>query len=123
MPKPKRILVIDDDDKIRLLMHDILKQAGYEVAVTPYLATAIGEALSGVYDLISLDLRMPSIDGREIAELFQHQNLNTSVLVVSGYLDPAITEQLRKIGITHFLSKPFTTRGLLNAVEKALGEP
>lgn len=116
----KRILVIDDDDSIRTVIQNILSRAGYEVEVSPYLATDIGKALSKSYDLITLDLKMPGIDGTEIAQLFQQKGLKTTVLVISAYLDQPTGEQLRNAGIRHFLSKPFKASELIEAVEKAL---
>ena len=87
---------------------------------TPFLASAIGQALSGEFDLITLDLSMPGMDGKDISQLFQKQKLETPVLVISAYLDESIQEQLRKIDINHFLSKPFKIPELLEAVEKAM---
>ena len=121
MPQSK-ILVIEDEASIRTAVHTILSRSGYEVEVSPYLATAIGQALSGDYDLITLDLSMPGIDGRDISELFQNQKLKTPVLVISAYLDPSIENQLKAMEVQHFLSKPFKIPELLEAVEKALAE-
>ncbi len=115
-----RILVIDDDQNIRSTMQAILIRSGYRVETTPYLATAVGEALSGNFDLITLDLNMPGIDGREIARLFQKRAVKTPVLVISGFIDDASTKQLKNAGIKHFLAKPFDIADLPPAVEHAL---
>ena len=58
----KRILVIEDEESFREVLEEILVNAGFEVEVSPYLATAVGEGLSGRYDLIALDLSMPEMD-------------------------------------------------------------
>lgn len=120
MPAPKRILVIEDEEDIRTVIQKTLSRAGYEVEDMPYLATSVGRALSEDYDLITLDLNMPGIDGGDVAELFQHEKLDTPVLVISAYLDQPTIEKLREKGIRHFLSKPFKISELLEAVEKAL---
>lgn len=120
MPALKRILVIEDEEDIRTVIYKILSRAGYEVEDSPYLATDIGKALSESYDLITLDLKMPAIDGTEVAQLFQSKRLKTPVLVISAHLDETTIEKLRSVGIRHFLSKPFKASELLKAVEKTL---
>ncbi len=115
-----RILIIEDDSNIRMAMEKILTRFGYEIESTPYLATALSMAIAGDYDLITLDLNMPGIDGKEIAQLFQHRNLDTPVLVISGYLDESVETELREKGVKHFLAKPFNISTLPKAIEKAL---
>ncbi len=120
MPKTKRILVIEDEDDVRDVIHTILTGAGYEVEAQPYLASSIEEGLSGNYDLITLDLNMPAIDGSDVAKVFEHRNLKTPVLVVSGYLNKSLIEHLRELGVRHFLPKPFRAEGLIEAVKEIL---
>ncbi len=115
-----QILVIDDDHTIRTTIQSVLTRAGHEVETTPYLATAIGEALLGKYDLITLDLSMPGVSGEEIANLFNFRELDTPVLVISANLSNSVTKELTEIGIKHFLPKPFEFSGLVEAVTKAI---
>lgn len=116
----RRILVIEDEENFRDTLQEILGDAGYEVNISPYLATAIATALSGSYDLIILDLRMPGMDGQEIAGLFRRQDLHTPVLVISGYLTSTIANRLKALGIRYVLSKPVDVPRLIKTVERAL---
>ena len=59
----KKILVIDDEPEYRSTLQDVLESKGYEVEGSPYLATSVGWGLTGDYDLITLDLRMPEVSG------------------------------------------------------------
>ena len=117
---PKKILVIEDEENFRDALEEILRGAGYEVEKSPYLASAVGGGLSGSYDLITLDLKMPGIDGVEIAGLFSTKNVKTPVLVISGYLDNGIIGQLEASGVHHFLDKPAGVPEVIAAVKKAL---
>ncbi len=117
---PKRILVIDDDPAFRSLLEDLLTGEGYEVTPFASPVVAAGDALSGNYDLITLDLKMPEAGGVEIAELFKDQALKTPVLVISGFLEGSIVDQLRDAGIEYTLSKPFRRRELIDTVEAAI---
>ncbi|MDA0745792.1 MAG: response regulator [bacterium] len=118
----KRILVIDDNQEFCNMLENMLSRVGYRVEIMPSPILGAGDALSGQYDLITLDLRMPEANGEELAELFQTQTLTTPVLVISGYLNNTIQQQLRQAGITHMLSKPFKQAELVQAIEHAIAD-
>jgi CheY-like chemotaxis protein len=116
----KRILVLDDEPGFRDVMKDVLVEEGYEVEATPFIASAVAQAVRWNYDLITLDLRIPGLDGVEIAHLFSRIGIRTPVLVISGYLDDNVTRELKASGIRHFLDKPTDIPDLLNAVKGAM---
>jgi DNA-binding response OmpR family regulator len=116
----KKILVIEDEASFRSILKEVLNQAGYEVSISPYVASAISDALSGRFDLITLDLRIPGIDGVEIARLFYRNQVVTPVLVISGYLDDNVRKKLEEAGVHHFLKKPSEIKQLIRAVEQAI---
>ena len=116
----KRILIIEDEPVFRDILSEILIEAGYHVDRTPYLASAVGGALSGNYDLITLDLRLPEMDGMDIVGLFQRCRLETPVLVISGYANAAVASKLQGLGVRHIVAKPLGVTQLIQAVETAL---
>ena len=116
----KRILVIDDESNFCDVLKDLLEDDGYAVDAPLQLASAIGIALLGNHDLIILDLRMPGIDGLEIARLFKEQKLVTPILVISGYITDDMPTELDKLGIQHTLSKPSGVSQLRHAVATAI---
>lgn len=116
-----KVLVVDDDPAIQVAIEKILQSEGYEVTVSPYLATLLSSAMGGQYDLITLDINMPGIDGAQVATSFQERGIDTRIVVVSGLLDK-VQDDLQKAGIRHFVSKAFTAEGLLDAVRDALEE-
>jgi CheY-like chemotaxis protein len=116
----KKILVIEDEEHFRDALDEILTGVGYEVEKSPFLASAVGKCLSGIYDLITLDLKMPGIDGVQIAGLLNTKGIKTPVLVISGYLDNGIIGELEAAGVHHFLDKPAGVREVVAAVKKAL---
>lgn len=115
----KRILVVEDEENFRSTLQEILSGAGFEIDVSPYLTTAIGDALSGDYDLVTLDLRMPGLDGLEVARLFKESGLTTPVLVISGHVDNLVNGELKELGIHHVLEKPSDLSDIAQAVEDA----
>ena len=116
-----KVLVVDDDPAIQVAIEKILQSEGYEVTVSPYLATLLSSAMGGQYDLITLDINMSGIDGAQVATSFQERGIDTRIVVVSGLLDK-VQDDLQKAGIRHLVSNPFTAEGLLDAVRDALEE-
>ena len=116
----KKILVIDDEPEFRTTIQDVLETNGYRVEGSPYLATSVGWGLTGDFDLITLDLKMPEVDGLEVARLYSKMIPDTNLLVISGYLDKDSAETLEKLGVSHTLAKPAGISDLLKAVDQAL---
>ena len=116
----KRILVIEDQENFRDVLNDVLSRKGYDVTATPQLAMSVSEALTGSFDLITLDLKMPGIDGVEVAKLFYSHKLPTPILVISGFLDNGVKSRLGEAGVEHFLEKPAGVGELMSAVDRAL---
>jgi two-component system cell cycle sensor histidine kinase/response regulator CckA len=120
-----RILLVEDDESVRGLVADLLQEAGYVVlsAGSPASALALA-ATAGPLDLLVTDVIMPGMSGRDLARKLEAERPGLRVLYVSGYAGEALS---RHGGIErgeHFVSKPFSERGLLDAVVSALaGSP
>ena len=117
----KTVLVVDDDETIQKAIARILENAGYEVTISPFLASSLSGAMGGQYDLLTLDINMPGISGVEVAQAYKAKEVKTPIVIVSGLVDD-VKDELIDAGIRHFVSKPFTADGLLDAVRGALGE-
>jgi two-component system nitrogen regulation response regulator NtrX len=116
----QRILLIDDEPEFRSTLADVLERGGYDVHNPQYLASSVGIGLTGGYDLITLDLKMPEVDGLEVARLYARMLPETPILVISGYLDDHAVSALGEMGLTHYLDKPAGVTELLDAVGHAL---
>tara|TARA_B100000676_G_C17689857_1_gene635754 strand:- start:275 stop:661 length:387 start_codon:yes stop_codon:yes gene_type:complete len=115
----KKIIVVDDDETIQKAIARILESDGYEVTTSPYLATSLSSAMNGQYDLMTLDINMPGINGVDVAQAYQSREVKTPIVIVSGWVDE-MKQELIDAGIRHFVSKPFTAEGLLDAVRDAI---
>ena len=119
MEKSQHILVIEDDPDVRSLITNVLTGLGYEVEASQHIASSIDRALSKDISLVTLDLNLPEIDGSDIAELLSHKT-DIPILVISGYLNCEMQKKLRKLGVSHFLRKPFNISRLIESVENAM---
>ncbi len=81
----KRILVIDDEENIRLLYKEELADEGYEVSVASSAQEALAKIEAERPDLITLDIRMPGVDGIEFLKLLRERDRDLPVIIVTAY--------------------------------------
>ncbi len=118
----KTILVVEDDESIRKLAVEILRQHGYTVLSAgdgeEALRTAGGH--KGEIDLLLTDVVMPKIGGRELCKQLQQLRPATKVLYSSGYTDNAIVHHGVLDPGTAFLQKPYSPISLARKVKDVL---
>lgn len=114
----KRILVIDDEPLVARLLTEVLKLANLECKLDYCSDGGQGraKAAQGQYDLISLDLAMPLMDGIEaLAEIKRNpKSAHIPVVVVTARRDPAIHQRATELGAAAVISKPFNVWELGN---------
>src|SRR5207253_5410493 len=114
----KRILVVDDEEKLRRVVELHLNSAGFDVDK----ARTAEEALKLVdrADMIITDLRLPSMDGLQLLSLIRRQNAQAPVVVMTAFGTIENAVEAMKSGATDFLLKPFSLDHLTAVVQKAL---
>ncbi len=119
------ILLVEDENPIRALAARALAQRGHEV-----LEAGDGEAAfkrfsatAGRVDLIVSDVVMPVMDGFTLVRLVRQDVPNLPVILVSGYADEPLDDDLRSDPSIRYLPKPFTLSRLCDEVETAIGRP
>jgi DNA-binding NtrC family response regulator len=119
-----RILVVEDEEKLRRVIALHLEDAGYEVEVAGDLAA--GLRMADHASLILTDIRLPTggavpmADGLDLLASIQRQNSRTPVIVMTAYGSVEIAVEAMKRGAADFLTKPFSLDHLLTIVRKAL---
>ncbi|MEO1014581.1 MAG: response regulator [Pseudomonadota bacterium] len=117
-----RILVVEDEPGVRLVVVKTLERAGYEVDVADDGVEALEmlEQDAG-YDLVISDIMMPEVDGPAmVAEARKRFDLKAEVVFMSGYAEAAVREQLDEIERSHFIQKPFQKADLSVLVRKII---
>ncbi|MGE6531476.1 ATP-binding protein [Pseudomonas sp. NPDC077382] len=118
--KGQTILVVEDDDSVRLLLAAALGDFGYQV----HLAEDGQQALSlldGLHalDLLITDVGLPGLNGRQLAEIIQQKRPTLPVLFISGYAEnAAIRSEFLGVGMS-MMTKPFTLEHLADTVSAA----
>jgi|HubBroStandDraft_4_1064222.scaffolds.fasta_scaffold01558_7 PAS domain S-box-containing protein len=114
-----RILVVDDDDGVREVTVQMLRQIGYGVAEVDGGEAALAALARGeIYDLVVIDLAMPGLNGAETVRRARERWPGLRVLYVTGYADLAGNE--RRTGADPLIKKPFRLEELRAAVRRAL---
>ncbi len=115
-----RILVVDDEEKMRHLLAIMLGAGGYAVDQAPDGEAALNMAASGNYDIVISDIRMPKMDGITLLNRLKEMNLPCPVIFITAFasVDSAV-DAMRK-GAADYITKPFEEKRILLAVERTL---
>jgi CheY-like chemotaxis protein len=115
------ILVVDDDELIRISVVEILRRAGYNTDEAPSGEDALAKVLAGTYQAVVSDIQMGGMDGFELAHSIRQQKPARPYLI-------AMTAHTRNLGsgpkaamFDGFLGKPFSAESLLEQLDKARG--
>ena len=119
-----RILIVDDEPKIRSFIGRALAAAGYATEFADSGAEGLRRALATRYDLVILDLVMPDLDGRQVLGRLLAARPGQAVIVLSCVADVAAKVDCLERGAQDYLTKPFSLAELLARVRVRLrGEP
>ena len=119
-PKPI-VMVVDDEESVRKVVRRILESEEYHVLEAPGGAEALKALDEGTHcDLLVADLAMPGMQGDEMARRFLAARPDLKVLYVSGFTDLLFERGHSLWEQEAFLDKPFTPKGLTEAVFQLL---
>ena len=113
-----RILVVEDEEKLRRVVELQLTSAGFEVDTAGTAESALPRIDRA--DLTLTDLRLPGMSGIEMLGLIQKQNTHAPVIVMTAFGSIETAVEAMKAGAVDFLPKPFSLDHLMTVVNKAL---
>ncbi|GMV95177.1 MAG: hypothetical protein AMXMBFR82_49550 [Candidatus Hydrogenedentota bacterium] len=118
------ILVVEDDDSVRLLTTRVLKMCGYTVLEASSGEAALGIAgdYVGPIHVLVTDVVMPQMGGPQLVERIRAIRPDTCVVYMSGYTDDTIVRHGLLQSNAHYVQKPFTPRSLAQNIRAALDE-
>jgi two-component system, NtrC family, nitrogen regulation response regulator NtrX len=115
-----KILVIEDDNKIRAILKEILEEKNHEVDEAPDGMEGFKKLEHGVYDLCLCDIKMPKMDGLEVLEKSKEAGIPTNFIIISAHGTIDVAVEAVKKGAFDFLQKPFDLGRLEITLRNAL---
>jgi CheY-like chemotaxis protein len=116
-----RILVIDDEPDILLLLRIVLEEEGHDTLLAADGVSAVERLEREPVDLVLLDVCMPVMDGWHVLEKIRARPAAPPVVVISGRSLPGDLERAAELGAVDYVRKPFDPPELLKTIETALG--
>ncbi|WP_183575954.1 sigma-54-dependent transcriptional regulator [Mucilaginibacter sp. X5P1] len=116
----KKILIIDDEVNIALLLSKFLTRNGFEVKTASNGTTAMEYLKNEDFTLVLCDFRLEDTDGREMLKNIKNQYPKTGVIIITGYSDIKMAVELIKMGAYDYITKPLYPDEILNTINKAI---
>ena len=117
------ILIVDDQQGIRLLLNEVFKKEGF----TTYLAAnghdALKVAQENSLDCVLLDMKIPGMDGLEILSRLKKDDPNLPVMMMTAYVEQHMMDRATELGVTKYFTKPFNIFEVRDEVKKILVTP
>jgi two-component system nitrogen regulation response regulator NtrX len=114
-----KVLVVDDEQAIRISLEEILAEEGYEVVSAQTAALALDRFHEGT-DAVLLDIKLGTDNGIELLKKFKAQKPAIPVIIISGHGTVALTAEAFRLGAHEFLEKPLRLLQVRTCVRNAL---
>lgn len=119
-----KVLVVDDDPVVGMSFNRVLSsEKGYVVITAQNAAEALEKLREQEYDVVFTDIKMPGMDGVELAERVRAKQPWTPVVIVTGYGTKANEERAKAAGVLEFLNKPLSPDMIEKSAMNALHQP
>jgi len=112
------ILVIEDDDRVRTLLKDILVFGGHQVIEASDGILGMKYLEEGKFDMVLTDLGMPIMNGWEVAKTVKRKTPQIPVGLITGWGINLEDEKIRESGVDLIIGKPFQVKEILEAVSQ-----
>lgn len=111
-----RILIVEDEKSLSMALKELLICEGFLVDTAYNGVDGLDNALSGIYDVIILDVTLPKMNGMEILQQIRKNNITSSVLLLTAKSETEDKIKAFKCGTDDYLTKPFATEELIARV-------
>ena len=117
----KRVLIAEDNDSNYILMTYILKNR-YEFERAVDGQQAVDMVMTGRFDLVLMDIKMPKMDGLEATKLIKEKNPEMPVIALTANAFESDRQMAIEAGCVEFLTKPISSQRCLAALAQLVGE-
>ena len=114
------ILLIEDDETIRLTVGGFLRRVGYRVALAEYGEAGLAMSSAEDFSLVLLDLRLPDIDGLTVLKRMRAAEFEAPIVIMTAFPELSTAVAALRSGAYDYINKPFDLEDLLELVRRAL---
>ncbi|MFC1858505.1 response regulator [Thermodesulfobacteriota bacterium] len=118
-PSEWKILLIDDEEDILIVMTIALEDAGYDVITASEGKSGIRLCKEKSPQIVITDIRMPGLSGIQVLEAIKAHNIDIEVIVVSGFAEMDLAIRALQLDASDFITKPISVDALFVALERA----
>lgn len=119
----KRVLIIDDDTDMCMLLDRFLTKHGYEVETAHSGGKGLAKFKDSNFDIVLCDFRLGDKDGKDVLIEIKTQSPQTIVLIITGYSDIKTAVDVIKLGAYDYITKPLIPDEVLNVLKASLEQP
>lgn len=112
------ILIVDDQQGIRLLLNEVFKKEGFITHLAANGFEALKIAQTTKLDCVLLDMKIPGMDGLEILMRLKENNENLPVFMMTAYVEQDIMDKAKLLGVVQYFTKPFNIFEVRDEVKK-----
>lgn len=113
-----KVLVVDDEKEICLLLSSMMKKLGFSSDHGHTVAEGGDKLNSHHYDIVFLDLNLPDGIGFHLIETVKKSNPSAKIIIISAYDGNVERQRARSEGADYFLPKPFSKQAVVNALDE-----
>jgi two-component system response regulator FixJ len=124
-PRPRKslIYVVDDDYDVLTSLRFLLETEGFDVCTFRSGSALLGSSTRHGADCLVVDYKMAGIDGLELAQRLRGLDVNTPIVLITGYPDENISAKASSAGVRQVLLKPNLEESLAECVRNAINPP
>jgi len=116
------LILVDDDETFCSVLSAALKKRGFDVSIAHQVEAGIELAKKTQPEYAVIDLNMPGASGLTLVKAIRDLDLQTNILVLTGYASIATAVEAIKLGATHYLAKPADADEIMLALNKVEGD-
>jgi DNA-binding response OmpR family regulator len=111
-----RILIVEDEARLARTVKDIMEDQHYSADIAPDGEAGLDDAMSGIYDVILMDVMLPKMDGFAVVRRLREENVRTPIIMLTARTQLGDRVQGLDSGADYYLTKPFETSELLACI-------
>ncbi|MBM7698889.1 response regulator [Kurthia huakuii] len=116
----KKILIVDDQPGIRILLQEVLKNEGYAIQTAGSGVEAVEILKNEDFDALLTDMKLPGMNGVEIIQHVVDLDKKPVIMMMTAYGEKELVDKAKSLGTAHFFKKPFEIMDVRKTINELL---